>query len=105
MIMLTIFALTLLVFASRYLFLEPGLPLKLGHKTQRFLSYASPAVLTAIWAPIVFIPDGKLDLSAHNPYLLGALVAALIAWKSKNVLLTTIISMILFLLLKVWVLG
>lgn len=105
MIMLTIFALTLLVFASRYLFLEPGLPLKLGHKTQRFLSYASPAVLTAIWAPIVFIPDGKLALYSHNPYLLGALVAALIAWKSKNVLLTTIISMILFLLLKVWVLG
>ncbi|EGQ8173207.1 AzlD domain-containing protein [Vibrio vulnificus] len=103
MIMLTILALTVLVFASRYLFLEPSLPLKLGYKTQRFLSYASPAVLTAIWAPIVFIPEGKLQLSLQNPYLLAAFIAALIAWRSKNVLLTTIVSMFLFLLLKLWV--
>ncbi|EGR0633411.1 branched-chain amino acid ABC transporter [Vibrio vulnificus] len=103
MIMLTILALTVLVFASRYLFLEPSLPLKLGHRTQRFLSYASPAVLTAIWAPIVFIPEGELQLSLQNPYLLAALVAALIAWRSKNVLLTTIVSMFLFFILKLWV--
>ncbi|EMF7429310.1 AzlD domain-containing protein, partial [Vibrio vulnificus] len=60
-------------------------------------------VLTAIWAPIVFIPEGELQLSLQNPYLLAALVAALIAWRSKNVLLTTIVSMFLFLILKLWV--
>lgn len=36
MILLTILAMTALVFASRYLFLEPNLPLKLGQRTQRF---------------------------------------------------------------------
>ncbi|KGK14171.1 branched-chain amino acid ABC transporter [Vibrio navarrensis] len=103
MILLTILAMTALVFASRYLFLEPNLPLKLGQRTQRFLSYASPAVLTAIWAPIVFSPEGELHLSPHNPYILAALLAAFIAWKSKNVLLTTIVSMAVFLLLKLLV--
>ncbi|ELB2042829.1 AzlD domain-containing protein [Vibrio parahaemolyticus] len=98
MIMLSILLMTLLVFTSRYLFLEPKLPLKLGTRTQKILNYASPAVLTAIWAPIVFIPEGGVQ----NPFLLAATLAALIAYLTKNVLLTTVISMVAFLLLRVW---
>lgn len=100
MILLSIFAMTLLVFVSRYLFLEPRLPLKLNPQAQRLLSYSSPAVLTAIWAPIVFMPDKNLWLTPDNPYLIGAIVAAFTAWKTKNVLLTTFISMAIFLVLK-----
>lgn len=100
MILLSIFAMTLLVFVSRYLFLEPRLPLKLNPQAQRLLSYSSPAVLTAIWAPIVFMPDKQLWLTPGNPYLIGAIVAAFTAWKTKNVLLTTFISMAIFLVLK-----
>lgn len=103
MIFISILAMTALVFLSRYLFLEPKLPLRLNTQTQRLLSYSSPAVLTAIWAPIVFMPDNELSLSESNPYLWAALTAALIAWKTKNVLLTTIISMVVFLVLNLWV--
>ncbi|MGD8110831.1 AzlD domain-containing protein [Vibrio sp. TRT 21S02] len=103
MIMLSILAMTALVFLSRYLFLEPKLPLKLNPQAQRLLSYSGPAVLTAIWAPIVFLPhDNELWLSPNNPYLLGAILAAVIAWKTKNVLLTTLISMTAFLIFKLW---
>lgn len=84
MIMLSILLMTLLVFTSRYLFLEPKLPLKLGTRTQKILNYASPAVLTAIWAPIVFIPEGKLSVSVQNPFLLAATLAALIAYLTKK---------------------
>ncbi|CAM2925682.1 AzlD domain-containing protein [Vibrio mytili] len=100
MIMLSILLMTVLVFISRYLFLEPKLPLRLGMRTQKVLNYASPAVLTAIWAPIVFMPDGELSLEVQNPFLLAALVAVLIAYLTKNVLLTTIVSMVLFLVLR-----
>ncbi|UPQ89541.1 AzlD domain-containing protein [Vibrio sinaloensis] len=100
MIMLSILAMTALVFLSRYLFLEPRLPLRLNPQAQRLLTYSSPAVLTAIWAPIVFMPEQQLWLSTNNPYLIAAVVAAVLAWKSKNVLLTTIISMLVFLALK-----
>ncbi len=89
-----------LVFVSRYLFLEPRLPIKLSPNIQKFLSYSSPAVLSAIWAPIVFSPSGELWISTHNPYLWSALVAACIAWITKNVLLTTILSMAVFLILN-----
>ncbi len=100
MILLSIFAMTLLVFVSRYLFLEPKLPLRLNPQAQRLLSYSSPAVLTAIWAPIVFMPEQELWVTPDNPYLIGALVAAVMAWKTKNVLLTTFVSMAVFLVLK-----
>ncbi|MCE3218170.1 AzlD domain-containing protein [Vibrio diabolicus] len=102
MIMLSILLMTGLVFTSRYLFLEPKLPLRLGTRTQKVLNYASPAVLTAIWAPIVFIPDGALSVNVHNPFLLAALLAALIAYFTKNVLLTTVISMVVCLVLRIW---
>ncbi|AEX24811.1 MULTISPECIES: AzlD domain-containing protein [Vibrio] len=101
MIMLSILLMTALVFTSRYLFLEPKLPIRLGVRTQKILSYASPAVLTAIWAPIVFIPEGELGLSLQNPFLLAAIIAVLIAYLTKNVLMTTIVSMVAFLLLRV----
>jgi len=104
MILLSILAMTGLVFLSRYLFLEPKLPLRLSPAVQRLLSYSSPAVLTAIWAPIVFTHDSSLNISTSNPYLWAAALAGAIAWKSKNVLLTTVISMGVFLVLNlvVW---
>ncbi len=98
--MLTILLMSMLVFFSRYVFLEPRVPLKLNPHIQRMLAYASPAVLTAIWAPIVFLPEEELMLSFENPWLLGASLAAILSWKTKNVLLTTIISMIVFLIMK-----
>ncbi|UGA57609.1 AzlD domain-containing protein [Vibrio sp. VB16] len=100
MILFSIFAMAGLVFFSRYLFLEPKLPIKLNTTTQRLLAYSSPAILTAIWAPIVFIQDGELSIVPTNPYLLGALFAAFMVWKTRNVLWTTIVSMALFLFLK-----
>ncbi|MCA2018694.1 AzlD domain-containing protein [Vibrio tritonius] len=103
MVLLSIFAMAALVFISRYLFLEPKLPLKMSAKLQRLLTYSSPAVLTAIWAPIVFTNDHQLQLHTHNPYLWAAILAALIAWKTRNVLLTTVISMVVFLVLNLWV--
>ncbi|MGO2507558.1 AzlD domain-containing protein [Vibrio hibernica] len=102
MILLSILAMTVVVFLSRYLFLEPRLPVKLNAKAQRLLSYSSPAVLTAIWAPIVFVHDDKLALSLSNPYLIAAIIAATVAWKTKNVIATTVISMGCFFVLNAW---
>jgi branched-subunit amino acid transport protein len=96
MIGLMIFLMAAIVFGSRYLFLEPKLPVRLNTKIQKFLSYSAPAVLTAILAPIVFINDTELNLSIENSYLVCALVAVFLAILTKNTLLTTILSMGLF---------
>lgn len=100
MIWLTLLLMALLVFISRYLFLEPRLPVRLGPRTLHFLHYTSPAVLTAIWAPIVFHREGKLLLNWDNPYFIAAILAVILAFTTRNVLLTTVLSMVLFFLIR-----
>ncbi|MDW6005066.1 AzlD domain-containing protein [Vibrio mangrovi] len=99
MILIQIVVMALVVFLSRYLFLEPRVPLRLGPRLHRLLSYSGPAVLTVIWAPIVFMPNQSLWIDWQNPYIWAALLAGMIAWKTRNVLLTTVLSMMVFLLL------
>lgn len=64
------------------------------------LAYIPVAVLTALFVPIVLKPNGELWLSAYNPYLLSAIVAAGIAWQWKNLLLTISVGLGTFLILR-----
>ena len=99
MIWLMIFAMAMLVFCSRYVFLEPRLPLRLRGNALHFLSYSAPAALTAILAPIIFVRDDALSLGIDNYYLLCALVAAVLAAVTRNTLITIVVSMGLFFML------
>lgn len=96
MIWLIIIGMASLVFMSRYIFLEPKLPLRLSKNTHRFLSYSAPAVLTAILAPIVFVRENMLNISVDNNYLIGAIIACLLAYFTRNTLLTALVSMGVF---------
>ena len=96
MIWLTIVAMASVVFVSRYIFLEPKLPLKLNKSTHRFLSYSAPTVLTAILAPIVFVRENVLSITLDNNYLIGAIIACLLAYFTRNTLLTALVSMGVF---------
>lgn len=102
MIWLLIFTMGAVVFLNRYAFLEPRLPLRLSSNARQFLGFAVPSMLTAICGPIIFLPDHQLDLSPLNPYLLGSLVAiALVLW-TRSVLLSMLVSMLIFFLLRSW---
>ena len=52
------------------------------------LRFVPVAVLSAIILPELTSPNGTLFVSWRNPQLLAGLVAILVAWKTKNVLLT-----------------
>ncbi len=65
---------------------------------RRSLRLVPPAVLTAIIFPEVFMPGGKLDLSMGNARLLAAILATLVAWRTRNVVLTIVVGM-----LAVWI--
>ena len=54
----------------------------------RALRFVPAAVLTAVVIPLLFYADGALDASLGNERLLAGVVAALIAWRTRNVLLT-----------------
>jgi len=100
--LLTIVLLAIITFTSRYLFLDPSLPIRIGPKVGRFLSFSAPAVLTAIWVPIIFVKDSQLNLSPTNPYLLAALVAIVVAKKTSSIYLTLSASVVFFVLLRLY---
>lgn len=55
---------------------------------QRGLQFVPVAVLSAIIVPEVLQPGGVLDLSPGNARLLAAVLAVVVAWRTKNTLLT-----------------
>jgi len=67
---------------------------------RRALHYVPPAVLSAIIFPELFLREGHWALSLDNFRLLAGLIAILIAWYSKNTLITIIAGMVVLFLLQ-----
>lgn len=59
----------------------------------RVLRQIPPAALAAIVAPALLRPDGHLDLL--QPTLLAGLVAAGVAWKTRNMGVTVVVGIAL----------
>ncbi len=68
---------------------------------QRALRFVPPAVLSAIILPELLRPGGTLDLSFGNVRLLAGVLAAGVAWRTKNVLLTIGVGMVALWVLQV----
>ncbi len=100
MIALLLAGMTLLVFLSRYLFLEPRLPISLGPRLRQLMAFSTPAVLAAIISPMVFVENQEFVTALDNPYLLGTLCAVILIVLTRNTLITTIVSMAVFALIK-----
>jgi branched-subunit amino acid transport protein len=60
----------------------------------RALRFVPPAVLSAIILPELLQPGGKLNLSLGNARLLAGLFAMVVAWRTRNVLLTVAVGML-----------
>ena len=60
---------------------------------RRGLRFVPPAVLAAIILPELVLRQGRLDLAPTNPRLLAGLLAGVIAWRTRNVLLTIGVGM------------
>ena len=58
------------------------------------LEFVPPAVLMAIIVPEVLFSDSVLQVNINNYRLVAALLAAIVAWKTKSAILTVIVGMI-----------
>ena len=67
---------------------------------RRALRFVPASVLAALVFPALTYPNGALDLSLGNVRLLAGLGGALVAWRTKNILLTILVGMILFWVLQ-----
>jgi len=57
------------------------------------LRYVPPAVLAAIIAPTMLMPAGQIDGSPQNSFLVAGIIAIVVAWRTKNLLLTIVLGM------------
>ena len=102
MVWAVIFGMGAIVFLNRYLFLEPRLPIRLGSNLRQFLGFAVPGMLTAICGPIVFMPEGRIDLGYDNPYLVSGAVTVALVLYTRNTLASMLLGMAFFFLFKWW---
>ena len=101
---LTLVVIGLLTFGIRLSFIVLAGRVKMPDWFQRTLRFVPAAALSAILAPELLQPNGKLDISLGNARLLAGALAMLVAWRTKNVLLTIGVGMAALLILQV-VLG
>ena len=99
-IWLLLAAMASITFASRYLLLMQSVPLSLGPRVRKLLTYTAPAVLTALWVPIVFEPTFAVNQIIKPEYLIAALVAAILSRLVKNPLIAVMVSFITFITIK-----
>jgi branched-subunit amino acid transport protein len=85
---LTVIGMGIVTYATRIALIAGWEQVELPPLLMRGLHYVPPAVLSAIIFPEMLRPKGDFDLSLGNVRLLAGLLAALIAWRTKNVLLT-----------------
>lgn len=91
---LLIAGMALVTFAVRYPVLALVGKIPLPERVFQALRYVPPAVLAAIVVPAVLLPDGTtLDISPGNARLVAALVAGLVAWRTRSLLLTIVVGM------------
>ncbi len=67
---------------------------------RRALRFVPASVLAALVFPALTYPNGTLDLSLGNVQLLAGIGGALVAWKTRNVLWTIAVGMVLFWILQ-----
>ncbi len=98
---LLILGMMIVTFGVRYPVLALVGRIELPEPVIRALRYVPPAVLTAIIVPPVLLRDGQIALTLDNAYLIGALVAIGVAWRTRNLLWTILLGMGVFLVWRV----
>ncbi len=87
-------------FLLRFLFIYLFGKIEMPDPLRRALRFVPAAALAALVFPALTHPAGHLDLSMHNFRLLAGLGGALVAWRTRNVLLTILVGMALLWILE-----
>ena len=92
----------LITFGMRFSFIYLFGKFEVPEMMRRALHYVPPAVLSAIIFPEVFLPNQQLDLSLGNHRLLAGSMAVVVAYFTKNTLITILAGMIALILLQIF---
>lgn len=88
-------------FLLRFLFIYLLGKIEMPNWLRRALRFVPAAALAALVFPALTHPAGYLDLSIYNLRLLAGLGGAIVAWRTRNVLLTILTGMLLLWILEI----
>ena len=94
---LLIFGMMVVTFGVRYPVLAIVGRMDLPQRIRDGLSFVPVAVLTAITVPVMVMRDDQAVFTPDNAYLYVGIIAVLIAWRTKNLLATIGLGMLIFL--------
>ena len=100
---LTLICIGLLTFAIRLSFISLFGRREIPTFMLSILRFVPVTVLSAIIFPALFLYGNRLDLSLSNTRLIAGILAAIVAWRTKNVLLTIVVGMVGLWLLQAFV--
>ncbi|MGJ7514386.1 AzlD domain-containing protein [Pseudomonas baetica] len=80
-------------FALRLSFVELYGRLRIPPLLSRALMYVPASVLAALVLPAVVYPNGHGEFVIDNPQIPAALIAAWVAWRTRNTVLTLLAGM------------
>ena len=89
-----------LTFALRFSFIYLMDKFTIPESLRRSLRLVPPAVLSAIVFPELLIIEGSPEINMDNQRLLAGLVAIIVAWRTRNTLLTIAAGMATLLFLQ-----
>jgi branched-subunit amino acid transport protein len=92
----------LITFGMRFSFIFLFGKFHIPETVRKALHYVPPAVLSAIVFPELFLPNGTLNLSFGNSRLLAGLIAMVVAWFTKNTLITILVGMVALFVLQLF---
>jgi branched-subunit amino acid transport protein len=101
---IVIAAVSIAVFLLRASFILFADPHRFPHAFRQALTFVPPAVLAAIVAPGLLMPQGVFDATAANPRWIAGLVALAVAARTRNPLAPVAAGLPALWLLQ-WVMG
>jgi len=97
---LIIIGMGLITHAQRLVMILFSGRLVINESMREALRFAPAAVLSAIILPEMLQPAGALDMSLGNERLLAGLVAMAVAWRTKNMIWTVAVGMVVLWILQ-----
>ncbi len=91
---LLILGMTLVTFIPRYGVLALMGRVQMPKPLFNALRYVPVTVLSAIVMPDLLLKDGSLNLAINNSFLAAGIITILVAWRTKNLLLTIVLGMV-----------
>ncbi len=90
----------LLTFGMRLSFIQLLAQVEVPALVRRALRLVPAAVLSALVMPALLMPAGYLDVSFDNHRWLAGLIAMVVAWRTRNMLVTILAGLLAIVLLQ-----